>query len=160
MMSILRWLNSVFLELFYPFAVHNLLNLLIMTRIFAANKLLNKNMCGQAEKNGQQLFCFRPLAYHVILARAQVLSMRTLHEQCYTCDSVCSVDFHRKFKQTTISPNLLIKSWRQGQKSCSCRPLGNRSLKINFEKVVLWHNQVSHKIYFSKKIKNCLLQFG
>ena len=45
MMSILRWLNSVSLELFYPFAVHiNLLNLLIMTRIFAANKLLNKNM--------------------------------------------------------------------------------------------------------------------
>ena len=112
-MSILRWLNSVFLELFYPFAVHNLLNLLnllIMTRIFAANKLLNKNMCGQAEKNGQQLFCFRPLAYHVILARAQVLSMRTLHEQCDKCDSACSVDFHRKFKQTTISQNLLIKS--------------------------------------------------
>ena len=42
MMSILRWLNSVSLELFYPFAVH--INLLIMTRIFAANKLLNKNM--------------------------------------------------------------------------------------------------------------------
>ena len=112
-MSILRWLNSVFLELFYPFAVHNLLNLLIMTRIFAANKLLNKNMWGQAEKNGQQLFCFRPLAYHVILARAQVLSMRTLREQCDKCDSACSVDFHRKFKQTTISQNLLIKSWRQ-----------------------------------------------
>ena len=42
MMSILKWLNSVSLELFYPFAVH--INLLIMTRIFAANKLLNKNM--------------------------------------------------------------------------------------------------------------------
>ena len=42
MMSILRWLNSVSLELFYPFAVH--INLLIMTRIFAGNKLLNKNV--------------------------------------------------------------------------------------------------------------------
>ena len=42
MMSILRWLNSVSLELFYSFAVH--INLLIMTIIFAANKLLNKNM--------------------------------------------------------------------------------------------------------------------
>ena len=127
----------IFLELFYPFAVHNLLkllNLLIMTRIFAANKLLNKNMWGQAEKNGQQLFCFRPLAYHVILARAQVLSMRTLREQCDKCDSACSVDFHRKFKQTTISQNLLIKSWRQlPAKILLCRPSGNRSLKINFE---------------------------
>ena len=42
MMLILTWLNSVSLELFYPFAVH--IKLLLMTRIFAANKLLNKNM--------------------------------------------------------------------------------------------------------------------
>ena len=53
MMTILRWLNSVSLELFYPFAVH--INLLIMTRILAGNKLLNK----------KDLFCFRPLAYHM-----------------------------------------------------------------------------------------------
>ena len=39
MMTILRWLNSVSLELFYPFAVH--INLLIMTRIFSGSKLLN-----------------------------------------------------------------------------------------------------------------------
>ena len=42
MMTILRWLNSVSPELFFPFAVH--INLLIMTRIFAGNKLLNKNV--------------------------------------------------------------------------------------------------------------------
>ena len=53
MMTILRWLNSVSPELFFPFAVH--INLLIMTRIFAGNKLLNKNVRGQSEKNGQQL---------------------------------------------------------------------------------------------------------
>ena len=40
MMTILRWLNSVSPELFYPFAVY--INLLIMTRILAGNKLLNK----------------------------------------------------------------------------------------------------------------------
>ena len=134
-MSILRWLNSVSLELFYSFAVH--INLLIMTRIFAANKLLNKNMWGQAEKNGQQLFCFRPLAYHVILARAQVLSMRTLREQCDKCDSACSVDFHRKFKQTTISQNLLIKSWRPLPKILFMSPFRqwkpqNKFLKSSF----------------------------
>ena len=128
MMSILRWLNSVSLELFYPFAVH--INLLIMTRIFAGNKLLNKDVWGQDEKNGQQLsveiYCFRPLACHLILARAQVLSMCTLREKCDKCDSTCSVDFHRKFKQTTISQSLLIND--NCQKSCSCRRSGNESL--------------------------------
>ena len=136
-MSILRWLNSVFLVLFYPFAVHNLLNLLnllIMTRIFAANKLLNKNMWGQAEKNGQQLFCFRPLAYHVILARAQVLSMRTLREQCDKCDNACSVDFHRKFKQTTISQNLVIKGRRQLPKILFMSPFRQQKPQNKFWK--------------------------
>ena len=106
MMTILRWLNSGSLELFYPFAVH--INLLIWTRIFAFNKLLNKSKWPAVVS--RDLFCFRPLAYHVILARAQVLSMRTLPEKCDKCDSACSVDIHRKFKQTTISQNLLIKS--------------------------------------------------
>ena len=117
MMSILRWLNSVSLELFYPFAVY--INLLIMTRILAGNKLLNKQKRMRANWEKwpavvcRELFCFRPSAHHVILERAQVLSIRTLPEKCDKCDSACSVDFHRKFKQTTISQNLLIKSWRQ-----------------------------------------------
>ena len=42
----------------------------------------------------------------MISARAQVLRMRALREQG---DSVCSVDFQRKMKQTTISQNLPIK---------------------------------------------------
>ena len=101
MMTILRWLNSVSLELFYPFAVH--INLLIMTRIFAGNKPLNKKVCGSTLRKWpavvcRDLFCFRPLAYHVILTRAQVLSMCTFPEKCDKCDSACSVDFHRKFK--------------------------------------------------------------
>ena len=57
----------------------------------------------------RNLFCFRPSAYHVILERAQVLSIRTLPEKRDKCDSAWSVDFHRKFKQTT-SQNLLIKN--------------------------------------------------
>ena len=69
----------------------------------------------------------------MILARAPVLSKRTLREHCDKCDSACSVGFHRKFKQTTISQNLLIKADDNCQKYCSCRPPGNGSLKINFE---------------------------
>ena len=69
----------------------------------------------------------------MILARAPVLSKRTLREHCDKCDSACSVGFHRKFKETTISQNLLIKVDDNCQKSCSCRPPGNESLKINFK---------------------------
>ena len=54
----------------------------------------------------RNLFSFRPLAYYVISARAQVLRMRALREQG---DSACSVDFQREMKQTTISQNLPIK---------------------------------------------------
>ena len=102
----------------------------------------------------RDLFCFRPLAYHVILARAQVLSMRTLREQCDKCDSACSVDFHRKFKQTTISQNLLIKSWRQLPKILFMSPFRQWKPQNKFlNKVVLWHNQVSREIYFPKTLK-------
>ena len=111
-MSILRRLNSVSLELFYPFT------LLIVTRISAANKLLNKNVWGQAEKNDQQLSVeiysvFVPWHITCSYIISACTRMRTSREQCDKCDSACSVDFHRKFKQTTIPQNLLIKSWRQ-----------------------------------------------
>ena len=113
-MSILRCLNSVSLELFYPFSVH--INLLIMTRIFAANKLLNKNMWGQAEKNGQQL----SVEIYFVFVPWHITWSERVHK-CWACAPCTSnvinvialvLLFHRKFKQTTISQNLLIKSWR------------------------------------------------
>ena len=65
--------------------------------------------------------------------RAQVLSMRTLPGKCDRCDSACSVDFHRKFKQTTISQNLLIKSWRQLPKILFMSPFRQWKPQNKFE---------------------------
>ena len=134
----------IFLELFYPFAVHNLLkllNLLIMTRIFAANKLLNKNMWGQAEKNGQQL----SVEIYFVFVPWHITWSERVHK-CWACAPCTSnvinvialvLLFHRKFRQTTISQNLLIKSWRPLPKILFMSPFRqwkpqNKFLKSSF----------------------------
>ena len=57
----LRWLNTISLEMRYPFTLH--VDIFIMRRD-AAHKLLKEKGLGQADKNACKLtveiFCFRP----------------------------------------------------------------------------------------------------
>jgi len=76
----LRWLNTVSLEMRYPFTLH--VDISIMRRD-AAHKLLKQKGLGQAEKNARKLtveiFLFSTIyTCRLISARARVLVVRTL----------------------------------------------------------------------------------